>query len=164
MTRGELERIRWGPEPGQSLGGLGSVRIIASCPGDAEQVLRKAKEVMAAVASVDANRWPSTEHWRELLPHWFVERCPPEPSEEFIAKMLSMPPEGRRALEDRFWDVESWVHWFRPENRVWSWWDATAIDDNTLVIALEVTEWPFPWGSLKWLLRAAGATSVEAEQ
>lgn len=164
MTRTETERIEWGPEPGQVVGRIGTVRIIAHCPGNADYVLKRAREVMSIVAATDKDKWPSDGEWIQLLPKWFMAQCPPKPSEELIARMLALPSEERGRLEHRFWSVDSWVYWFQPDNRHWYWWDAAVIDENTIVIALEVTEWPFPWGDLKWLLLLAGATSVEAEQ
>jgi hypothetical protein len=164
MSRSELERVQWGPEPGQPVGGIGSVRIVARAPGQAEEVLYKAKEAMAVVASVNGDTWPSIEKWRELLPKWFVEACPPEPSKEQIGKFLLKSPEERRAEADMFTDLGSWLYWFQPENRYWFWWDGAVADEDTIIVAIEVTEWPFPWEALRWLLRAAGASSVEAEQ
>lgn len=69
-----------------------------------------------------------------------------------------------RREQDAAWSREEWLYWFKPENRYWYWWDANVLDGNVIVIAIEVSEWPFPWDALKWLLRAAGAISVEAEQ
>jgi hypothetical protein len=57
--------------------------------------------------------------------------------------------------------VSAFVHWFRPGERYWYWWDAEVKDTNTIHIKVIVQDEPFPWGSLDWLLRAAGALSVE---
>ena len=163
MTRAESERIEWGPEPGQAIGGIGTVRIVARCRGDAKEVLNHARQVMRVVTSPEERAWPGDEEWFQLLPDWFVAACGPEEDDEAIAKVLLAEPEARRKLGDEPWSVGSWVHWFRPENRSWYWWDAVAADRDTLVVAIEVSEWPFPWAALKWLLKASGAESVEAE-
>jgi hypothetical protein len=60
------------------------------------------------------------------------------------------------------WSLDNWVHWMRPENREWYWWDAEVVGGAAAVVEVEVDGWPFPWGSLEWLLKAAGANSVAA--
>lgn len=164
MSRLELERVRWGPEPGQPLGGLGSVRIIAKCDSDADRVLERARDVMEIMASVDPERFPSAESWRAMLPSWFVRCFAPAPTAEEREKMMTLPFEKRMKWREHEWYLEGWLYWFQPENRYWYWWDAAVLDENTLVVAIEVREWPFPWGALKWLLEACGAVSVEAEE
>ena len=123
---------------------------------------------MEVVSSIDPNEWPSTEQWTELLPSWFVESFRPEPSPEQLDEELKfmriLPLEQRAKWGESKWDFKSWVYWFQPGNRYWFWWDAALVDENTIMVALEVTDWPFPWDELKWLFRAAGATSVEAEE
>jgi len=162
MSRGELERIRWGPEPGQPVGGIGSVRIVARCKGNSEQVLKSARDVLEIVCSQGTPSDP--EKWRDLLPRWFVNQLAPEPSQEEFAKYLLLPYEERMKAENNEWTLAGWLHWFEPDNRYWCWWDGAVMDRNTLVVAIEVTEWPFPWEALKWLLLAAGATEVKAEE
>ena len=52
----------------------------------------------------------------------------------------------------------------KPENRQWFWWDAKVLEQyDHIALAIEVEAWPFPWGALRWLFRAAGASAVEAE-
>lgn len=163
MSRSELERIKWGPEPGQQVGGLGSVRVIARCPGNSNQVLGRAKEVLEVVCSAEPPSFVCPSDWSHVLPTWMTDQFHPEPSEEELTDYLSLPYEERLREENNSWTLAGWIHWFKPENRYWSWWDAVALDADTLVVAIEVMEWPFPWGALKWLLRAAGATSVREE-
>jgi hypothetical protein len=50
-----------------------------------------------------------------------------------------------------------------PNQRLWFWWDAAVLTEHDFVVAVETHEWPFPSGALKWLLRASGADTVEAE-
>ncbi len=71
--------------------------------------------------------------------------------------------EQDRLERDEPWSLEGWLYWMEPINRFWFWWEACATRDDHAVVAVEVTEWPFPWKALSWLLRAAGATSVGAE-
>lgn len=164
MTRDELQRLELGPEPNQPPGGIGSVRIHAHCAGNAQEVLEKAKEVLRVMLLVDPAKWPDDADWPKILPQWFVGRCGPEPTDEEVERRKHLPWEQKLRVADvSDWDLLGWVHWFRPENRFWWWWDAAAFTPDLLVVAIEVQEWPFPWGSLKWLLRAAGARKVEAE-
>ena len=32
-----------------------------------------------------------------------------------------------------------------------------------IIVAVEVNAWPFPWGSLRWLFKVAGASTLEPE-
>lgn len=162
--REELRRIRWGPEPGEQPGGLGTVRIMARCAGDAEQVLQRTRAALEILCAHD--------NWAEAhadqgpdLPEWLTRRFAPEPSAQELKEYLKLSYEEKiRREQNAAWSRKEWLYWFQPENRYWYWWDAEARGENTIVIAVEVSEWPFPWDSLKWLLRAAGAVSVEAEE
>jgi hypothetical protein len=165
----ERRHLTEGPAPDEKPGGMGTVRFIARCPGNAGQVLDKAKAVLKAVNQHSTGAWPSDDQWREFLPEWFVSRCAPELTQEQAeaetARWRKLSREEQvRWEEERQWSVGNWVYWFEPTNRAWYWWDGVAIDDATLVIAVEVDNWPFPWGALAWLFRAAGANRVEAEE
>ena len=53
----------------------------------------------------------------------------------------------------------------KRENRQWYWWDAKLANDGAhIFLAVQVECWPFPWGSLRWLFKAAGASNVIAEE
>ncbi len=72
-----------------------------------------------------------------------------------------------RVNEELRWSLADWLYWFEPKQRFWYWWDAAVKSPELVRVALEVTEWPFPWDSLKslkWLFRAAGAQRVTAEE
>jgi len=118
---------------------------------------------MENISTADPERWPSVEDWCRRLPEWLIESFRPEPSRQELDAMLRLPYEQRMQWGESNWDLAGWLHWFQPENRFWYWWDAQAVTPDKIVLAIEVSEWPFPWGALKWLLKAAGATSVEAE-
>lgn len=154
----------WGPEPGQSIGGLGTVRIIARCAGDSEQVLAKAKEVLSILISNEPVSVTDLGKWADALPEWLVSQFVPEPTKEEMDIYLALPYEERMKPEHNRPSLKAWLYWFQPENRYWQWWDAAVLDKDTLVVAIEVREWPFPWEALKWLLEACGAVSVEAEK
>jgi hypothetical protein len=164
MARTELERLRSGPDATERPGGIGTVRIVAKCSGNAQEVLSRTKQAMEVVARVTASEGKEVEIWKKALPSWLVSVFRPQPTRAEIEAVLKLSLEGKQKWGEQNWDLESWLHWFRPENRYWYWWDAEVRDENTLVVAIEVSEWPFPWGALKWLLKAAGATSVEAEE
>jgi hypothetical protein len=59
------------------------------------------------------------------------------------------------------WSVSAFVHWFKPGERYWFWWDSTIFNNDTLQIEVIADESPFPYGALEWLLRASGATDAE---
>jgi hypothetical protein len=145
---------------------MGTVRIIARCPGNSELVLERVKDILEALcASPPDQAGIDRQHWSASLPAWLVSRFAPEPSAEELKEYLKLPYEQKVTLvHDAAWSMSEWLYWFRPENRYWYWWDGIAADAHCLAIAIEVRDWPFPWDALKWLLRAAGATSVEAER
>ncbi len=160
----ERRRFQSGVEPKEKPAGLGPIHLIAHCPGNAEDVLRKCRETLAIVLEQDEANWPTTETWRSLLPQWFVSESAPEISQEEAERRRRLPIEERKRLSEEAWSVSAWVYWFQPTMREWFWWDAVVEDPNTLSVAVEVNGWPFPWGALKWLLRASGAASVEPEK
>lgn len=144
------------------------MRFIAKCPGDAPQVLERSKQVLKAVNENSLPVWPPDDRWPALLPEWFVDRCGPEMSQEeaeaWLAWWKALPDaEQKRVEADKAWSLFNWIYWLDPENRQWYWWDGLALDENNLVVAVEVDGWPFGWGDLSWLLRAAGATQVDPE-
>jgi hypothetical protein len=169
LAQREYRRLERGATEDEVPGGLGTVRFIAFCPGDSPDVLERAKCVLTTVNKRSRGGWPSDDGWKTLLPGWFIEQCAPEQSHEEAERWLKwwkrLPPDEQQHVEaHRKWSFGNWIYWFRPENRVWFWWDGAAPCSDRLVIAVEVSAWPFPWGSLSWLLRASGAQRVEPEQ
>jgi hypothetical protein len=164
-ARGEIGRLLLGAEDTAKPGGIGTVRFVVKCPGNAIDVLERAKKVLEKVLRARTDPWPSLDEWRRLLPSWFVERCAPEISQEEQEQRLRLPIEERQGLiEEEGWRLSAWLFWFQPDERQWAWWDAIVRDADTIIVAIEVDGWPFPWGSLKWLFLACSALSVEAEE
>jgi hypothetical protein len=157
-----------GPEAAEKPSGLGIVRFIAQCPDRLPEVLEKSITVLKIMNEHCTGEWPSDQKWTKLLPTWFVSRCVPQQSieqtEQWLAWWKALPPEEQsRVEEEKDWSLPNWTYWFQPHNRQWYWWDAEALDDDTLIVSVEVDAWPFSWGSLRWLLLAAGADRVDAE-
>jgi len=166
--RQELRRLTLGAGLEEIPQGSGTVRVIAQCI-DPEQVRSRAKEVLEIVVRISLDSWPDENQWRRVLPKWFVDKCGPDltpaEAESEMARMRGLSKAKRDKIRrERPWSVSGWVYWFRPEQRQWYWWDAMLTEKGTLVVAIEVDGWPFPWASLKWLLCAAGAHAVEAEE
>ncbi len=163
----EYRHLVVGPTSDEMPGGLGTVRFNVSCDANAEQVIGNAKEVLIAINRASTENWPTDAEWREILPDWFVDRCSPELSQKEaeleLERRRKLSPELRTQAAEE-WSLLNWLYWFEPKNRHWYWWDATPLDDDRLILATEVDEWPFPWGSLSWLFRASGAKRVEAEE
>jgi len=90
----------------------------------------------------------------------------PEQANKWLSWWRSLPPEEQRKAEiEKDWSLENWLYWMQPSNRQWFWWDAKVLEDyDHIALAIEVEAWPFPWGALRWLFRAAGASAVEAEE
>lgn len=169
MIRDELERLLFGPKTDQRLGGVGSVRFVIRCAGNAQQVLRKSKDVLRVVLEHCEDSRPSETEWRRVLPKWFVGSCAAEMTKEesqrWLARWRKLTPSQQAQEEaEKQWALVDWLYWFEEGNRQWTWWDATVENTDTIRVALQVKCWPFPWGALRWLFRASGATSVEAEE
>jgi hypothetical protein len=169
LLQREWRHLTYGVDPGEHPGGLGTNRFIARSKYNSQQTLDRAKAVLKIVNENSAGEWPSDARWRELLPDWFVSRCAPEMTKEEAQaetikwRKLTREEQVRWDSEHQ-WSLGEWLYWLQPGKRQWYWWDGVALDDNTAVIAVEVQDWPFPWGALGWLLRAAGADEVEAEK
>jgi hypothetical protein len=136
------------------------VRFAVAAPGDAPGVVARAKQALSRVDE-HSSVWPSDDEWRMLLPPGFVARCVPEltteESEGWLSRWRAISPSEQEESEEKEpWSLVEWLYWAQPERREWFWWDANTLDDRSAVVAVEVQGWPFPWGSLSWLLRAAG--------
>lgn len=166
----ELRRLNEGPRLDERPGGIGTVRFVAPCPFGANEVLAKVKSVLRIVDQVALTHWLSHEEWAAKLPEWFTARCAPEETreeaDEWLVRWKNLPPEEQaRIREEGDWSLDNWLYWLQPPNRQWFWWDAKALDDiDHIIVAVEVEAWPFPWASLKWLFKAAGASALEAEE
>lgn len=151
-----FERV--GPRLGEKLVGvLASFTAVTS--GDAQAVLLRVKEALVLAVDRDIQRWPTVDEWRAILPKWFVEKCADEISREEAERRRNLPMDERKGLADQ-WSVGAWTHWFKPSERSWYWWDARVIGKGRLKIEVVVDNVPFAMGSLKWLLKTAGATEV----
>lgn len=164
----EAQRLKTSPEPGARPGALGTVQFTAACAGDAPQVLQRARDILAIINARTLATWPTSGEWRALLPQWFLSACAPsktkEESDRFMAWWRTLPPEEQARVErEEAWSLDAWLYWMTPENRSWTWWDARAFNRDSLIIAVEVKDWPFPWGALRWLFRAAGAENLTAD-
>lgn len=122
MIEDEIRRLEFGLLPDERPGGIGLVELAANCEGNAEQVAERTREILMQVLKEDTANWPTLEHWRKKLPHWFVEACGDELSradaERFLESWHAMSDEEKaeNARTER-WAVSDWLHWFLPANR-----------------------------------------------
>lgn len=165
MALGELRRVRKGPGPDEKLNGFFTESFVVRCPGNAETVLSKTKEVMEIVLRYRAEDWPSDAEWPSLLPAWFIAASAPERSHEQHErdleawKKLSHEKRVEAARTER-WSPLEWVFWLHPNERCWWWWDASVRSPNELLVTIVVDGWPYAWGALSWVLRASGGHEV----
>jgi len=165
----ELHHIDNGPDPGEAPGGIGLVTFDVDCLGNAEEVYERAREVLRLVVQQHQTPWwPTVDAWKQILPQWFLEECAPEDDEtnslEWTQWWRTLPPHEQRRVEAQVrWSLPDWIHWFERKNRYWYWWDALVDSPEQMRVAVQVDGWPFPWGSLRWLLKAAGAEEVSSE-
>jgi hypothetical protein len=130
-------------------------------------VLERVRSVLEVVVS-EAGTSGGSKTLKPLLPRWFLDASGPERSrkeaEEYLSQLNRLPAEERARVErEARWSLSDWLYWFGPEERYWYWWDAAVEDDSTIRIAVEISDWPFPWGSLEWVFRAAGAVELNPE-
>ena len=169
--RREIARIASPPGTHEKPDGIGSVRFIVHCPRNSWEVLERAKEVLFTVdkASIEKGTWPSFHEWTFILPDVFVSSFATERSAKEDAEWLEhwqglTSDEQGKEEERRQWTLSSWLYWMEPENRFWFWWDATEYGSEEIAVAVIVNEWPFPWGSLRWMFKACGADEIDAEE
>jgi len=166
----ELRRLREGPHPTEQPTGIGTVRFVARCPVGAASVLRNTSDVLRIVDEAALVGWLTEEQWRDRLPSWFISACASPMTDTEANKWLAWwknlsPEEQTRTEAEKDWSLDAWLYWMKPENRQWFWWDSRILDGcDHIVVAVEVEAWPFPWGSLRWLFRAAGASALEPEE
>jgi hypothetical protein len=166
----EIARLKQPSSSHETPEGVGTVRFIIRCPLGADLVLENAKCVLELVASNSFGSWPDEAEWRQILPDWFVAACAPSPSQEESDRWLKWwqglsPQEQSEAEINKDWSLDSWLYWMEPENRQWTWWDGQVVPGcDHVLVAVEVDSWPFPWGALRWLFKASGASAVESEE
>lgn len=167
----ELQRLKKAPSFDEKISGLGVVRFVAHCPLGASDVLAKVISLLRIVDEIALlpTNWPTDEQWVLKLPEWFTSECTApmtqQQAERWLAWWKGLPTDEQTRVEiEKDWSLDNWLYWMQPENRQWFWWDAKVSDYNDHVImVIQVESWPFPWGSLRWLFKAAGASSLEPE-
>ena len=166
----ELHYLNNGAEQGEKPQGLGTVEFTITCNNNSAEVLIKAHALMTDLLKIAIENWPwpDDDFWTDNLPDWFVKRCAKDITEEEAEALMQerrlLPWEERRKLaQSDKWSLSNWIYWFHPDNRYWHWWHAGILDKNTILLYVEVYEWPYPWGALSWLFRAAGAISVDSK-
>jgi hypothetical protein len=163
----ELRRLLVDGQGAGAASNMPLVRFALRCD-EPHRVIDNAISVMAVVDQAAMGDWPDDAKLAELLPPWFVQSCAPELSqdeaERWLAWWQSLSPakQARVELEQR-WSLSQWLYWMSPEQRVWYWWSAVVVGNHRGVVTIQVDEWPFPWGALRWLLVASGATAVEPD-
>jgi hypothetical protein len=159
ISANERNRLLVGPEPGEQPAGI-LVEVAAECEVDAGVVLNGVREVWGAVLDQPDPSRLTVKEWTELLPQWFVDRCGPEIAMTEALRRRALPMEERLRLAEE-WSLGAWVHWLSPAERSWAWWSAQIDSSKALRITVVVTGLPFPSGSLRWLLKCCGATSID---
>lgn len=166
----EAETRRIDDDPDTSAKRLGLVLdwYDFTCPGNAHDVLSRAREVMHLISEASlAETWPEDEEWFDRLPAWFVAACLPQDA----ALEDPDPPDDEVTQEVRRaryfaqkWKLTWWVSWMEPKHRVWMWWRAYVLDPDTVRLGIDLLGDPSrpgdPPGSW-WLFAASGATEFD---
>lgn len=162
----ELERLQRGPDENESPGGIGTVRFIARCQSNSDEVLAVAKSALEVAIRLSNSGVFEERAWMAALPDRFVKNSAPHPSQDEIDRESTLPLEERiRIQTEKKWSVKMFMNSFLPELEMkhWFWWDAVILDENHIVVAVEVESWPFPWECLRWLFKASGAVDLDSE-
>jgi len=137
-------------------------------PEPAAEVLRRAKGVLVVVdQTACSGAWPALEVWLQLLPEWFGSAFLPERTPEEDAAYLQWwdgldyAQKQQAHAKPTQWRLSNWLYWLHPDRRMWYWWDDQVLDESTCSVTLLVADLPFPEETFKWLLHAAGATSID---
>lgn len=163
----ELHRLKHGNNPVAQPNGI-LVSYDVQCADDAESVAMKVKSVLIVVDEYSLRTsWPSRQEWASALPEWFVAACKPESSDEESRQHLEWwdnldeAEKQRYGKQHRPWSLENWIFWFVPVQRSWFWWETKAKSGDGLLMSIVVDSHPFASGALEWLLRAAGAKTMD---
>lgn len=109
---------------------------------DPEAALGRVREALDVVLRHQDGAWPSLDEWKALLPAWFVAACVDD-------------REVKDCILDR-WSLRAWLHWLRPDQRQWRWWDSKP-GDGSLTVRVVALQQPYLRGSLDWLLHVSSA-------
>ena len=160
----EARRINTGPDAVERQLGLRPDAYVFTCAGNADEVLRRARETMRLVnKSSSSGQWPTEAEWFHILPAWFVDACESEDAadDDTGTALHEMTDAERRAmyLADK-WKLTHWVSCMEPEAREWLWWSAELRDADTIHVVVDRLGDPSGLGSpagLWWLFSASGA-------
>lgn len=132
----------------------------------AKTVIDKTVGLLKAVdkGALEPN-WPPLDYWNRSLPSWFIGACEPCKGQTEALRWLSwfnaLSESKQRDVESKQkWSLPDFLYWFEPQNRHWYWWNAQLISEGFAEIGVIARSWPFPVGSLKWILRASGANDI----
>lgn len=103
-------------------------------------------------------QWPSDQAWKQMLPQWFLATFK-DYSKEDCERMMAETP--RERWGDLPWLFESWTE--SMSNRTWEWWSSKQ-KDRTLEVQLLLEGWPYSVGALEYLIKSAGARSIELDE
>src|SRR5690242_13977532 len=78
----ERQRILSGSDRKKNPSGRHVTSYLVKCPGNAQIVLERAKQLLSLVLTYNVQDWPSGAQWIALLPEWFLSRCAPEGVQE----------------------------------------------------------------------------------
>jgi len=156
----ELERLLLNSFPTSEPYGL-LVEVTAVTDFRSLEVLDRIKELLRRIIDCELSFDDELADWKALMPAWFLgELYPPLSTSD--AKRLLQSPGGFDRLSDH-WTLDGFLHWFRPENRSWYWWYGEIESQSKVRIFIEVDGYPFAWGALKFLVKAAGAQEVSCD-
>ncbi|GGP79471.1 hypothetical protein GCM10010287_36800 [Streptomyces variabilis] len=103
-----------------------------------------------------------------VLPDWLRQEFTPESTPDEKARWLNEwrmeSDEGKARMErERGWEMSNWLYWVSGENGFWGIENITQGDGASLVLELNVADWPAPVAALEWLAERTGVTVDEVD-
>lgn len=163
-VRAELARLNGHEVEGPP--GLTIVRFVGKSDGDPQRIIDKIDNLLKIVDQTTLEGWISEEEWSAILPSWFVGAFAPPMTEVERVRHLNwwrqLSDEGKAQYEvEQVWSLDGWLYWMQPENRQWFVLSSASEATNEINVCIQVLDWPFPWGSLRWIFRVAGCSKFE---
>lgn len=163
----EFERSRLGHCPDVAeIRSVGADLLTVRC-ADSKALLERAGQVLDPILTAldecpDLIYSPEDDHWRKVLPEWFLERfCTVEEIRGAAQKGGDAGAVSAATPSGDGWALESWLPWFEPDDRPWYWFGACSVDQGRADIYILAHDYPILVDALEWFLYQCGGLQIE---
>ncbi|MDO9384545.1 MAG: hypothetical protein Q7T86_16970 [Hyphomicrobiaceae bacterium] len=164
-VKAELAQLQ-GDEP-DALPELLRVRLVGRSEEAANVVVQRVSHILQVVdCTLLNNAAAANVDWREVVPTWFltavIPTLTPAEQQQHLSWWRNLSAEEKARYEiTQKWTLDGWLYWMEPELRQWFMLSLHYSGKDQIGGLIRVLEWPTPWGSLRWLFRAAGCSQLE---